>query len=170
MTIFKIVDWKIVWAEKAMYIESEFEPTDPVVFNPLINKIELSIPTDVVGKRIMINWATSEDVVWFDEVLKWVLWDDEERLLAIPWVKEAINAAKESLKESDSEKEIDKEEVLISWRYLVNITSKGKKKVATIYDSTISDPNTSIEYDEERWDKWFKTIEEAQEYANTFNL
>lgn len=114
MTIFKIVDWKIVWAEKAMYIQSEFEPTDPVAFNPLTNKIELSIPTDIVGRRIVINWSISEDIVWFDEVLKWVLWGDEERLLAIPWVKEAIDSAKESLKETDSEKEIDKEGVLIS--------------------------------------------------------
>lgn len=46
----------------------------------------------------------------------------------------------------------------------MNITSKGKKKVATIYDSTISDPNTSIEYDEERWDIATNDLSIAEQY------
>ncbi len=100
MTIFKIVDWKIVWAEKAQYIESEFEPTDPVVFNSETWKIELSIPTDLVGKRISINWEISDSAVWFDEIIKWVLGNDSERILGIPGVKETIVKAEKAITET----------------------------------------------------------------------
>lgn len=68
--------------------------------------------------------------------------------------------------ETDKEKKIDKEEVLSFWRYLVNITSKWKKKVATIYDSTTSNPNTSIEYDEERWDITTDDLFIAEKYKS----
>ena len=93
---------------------------------------------------------------------------------------------KERLKELQSKKELDEIEQaelefldwtfdekrlasswLIGKRFLVNITSKGKKKIATIHDSTTA--NGEIELDEDRWDKWFNSLEEAQEYANTFN-
>jgi len=100
MTIFKIVDWKIVWAEKAQYIVSEFEPTDPVVFNSETWKIELSIPTDLVGKRISINWEISDSAVWFDEIIKWVLGNDSERILGIPGVKETIVKAEKAITET----------------------------------------------------------------------
>lgn len=110
MTIFKIVDWKIVWAEKAQYIVSEFEPTDPVVFNSETWKIELSIPTDLVGKRISINWELSDNTVWFDEVIKWVLGNDSERILKISGVQETIDNAEKSLIETPIEKQTDQKE------------------------------------------------------------
>jgi hypothetical protein len=54
-----------------------------------------------------------------------------------------------------------------SYKYIVNITTKNKKQVATIIESN---PNDSVELDFDRGDRGFNIIEEAQEYANTFNL
>jgi hypothetical protein len=48
----------------------------------------------------------------------------------------------------------------------VNITTKGKKKIATIHDAKTNSLE-SIELDEERGDKFFDTIEEAQKYADS---
>lgn len=55
----------------------------------------------------------------------------------------------------------------IWFNYMVNITTEDKSKKAVITDIL----NTKwIEFDVARWDLVFKTKEEAQEYANTFNL
>lgn len=59
------------------------------------------------------------------------------------------------------------EKLADSYKYVVNITTENKKKKATVIESN---PNDSVELDFDRWDRWFNTIEEAQEYANTFNL
>lgn len=169
MTIFKIVDWKIVWAEKAQYIESEFEPTDPVVFNSETWKIELDIPADLVGKRISINWEISDSTIWFDEIIKWVLGNDSERILKIPGVKETIANAEKNITETPEEKEVDiqeAQEILLSGQYIVNITTKDKKKVANIVKNISWD---FLELDEDRWDRGFNSLEEAEKYANTFN-
>lgn len=57
---------------------------------------------------------------------------------------------------------------ILAKNYLVNITTKGKKLLATIHDSKTTAED--IEYDEDRGDKFFETLEEAQKYADTFNL
>lgn len=53
-----------------------------------------------------------------------------------------------------------------SFTYVVNITTKDKKKIANVVENTNWD---LLELDEDRWDKWFNSLEEAQAYANTFN-
>lgn len=53
-----------------------------------------------------------------------------------------------------------------SFNYVVNITTKDKKKIANVVENTNWD---LLELDEDRWDKWFNSLEEAQAYANTFN-
>lgn len=58
-------------------------------------------------------------------------------------------------------------EIANMYKYIVNITTENKKKKATIIESN---PNDSVELDFDRGDRGFNIIEEAQEYANTFNL
>lgn len=128
-------------------------------------------------KEVILDFDISDTLVNDEQTNEVVKLQDstqgKRRVAELQSKKELDEFEKQEIKflssETQSEKETDKKEVLISWRYLVNITSKGKKKVATIYDSTTSDPNTSIEYDEERGDRWFNTIEEAEAYAKTFN-
>lgn len=75
-------------------------------------------------------------------------------------------------KESTSEKEVDKKEandILLSWRFLVNINWKGKKKVATVHDSKTTPEWTLIEYDEERGDINTDNIDIANKYADIVN-
>lgn len=142
----------------------------------------IQVTMDSENKILSMNtYYTKTVVVDFDindtlVVEDWVVikiqdsqqWKDRVRELQEK--KELDEFEKQEIKflssETQSEKEIDKEEVLISWRYLVNITSKGKKKVATIYDSTTSDPNTSIEYDEERWDIATNDLSIAEQYKS----
>lgn len=74
-------------------------------------------------------------------------------------------------KEKPQEKSTDQkqaQEVIFKGQFLVNITTKGKKKIATIHDAKTADENASIELDEERGDKSFDTIEEAKAYAESF--
>lgn len=57
-------------------------------------------------------------------------------------------------------------EIANMYKYIVNITTEDEKKKATIIESNVND---SVELDFDRWDRGFNTMEEAQEYANTFN-
>jgi len=54
--------------------------------------------------------------------------------------------------ETQSEKETDKkeaQEIILSGQYIVNISSKGKKKIATIFDAKTANAD-GVEFDAER--------------------
>ena len=51
----------------------------------------------------------------------------------------------------------------------MNITTENNKKVAVVHDASTADQNVEIEYDPERWDKFFDTIDEAKKYAEEIN-
>jgi len=69
-------------------------------------------------------------------------------------------------KETQSEKTTDQKEakeILLSGQYIVNITNKGKKKIATIHDAKTASAD-GIEFDTERWDINTSDIKVAEEY------
>lgn len=86
--------------------------------------------------------------------------------------EEFHNAILNLNRETNKEKDIDRKEandILLSWRFLVNINWKGKKKVATVHDSKTTPEWTLIEYDEERGDINTDNIDIANKYADIVN-
>ncbi len=69
-------------------------------------------------------------------------------------------------KETPQEKFTDQEEaqeILLSGQYIVNITNKGKKKIATIHDAQTASAD-GIEFDTERGDINTSDLKIAEEY------
>jgi len=106
------------------------------------------------------NWyiktnSSSVDLKWFENI------SADEHMFSVL-----------KSKETSTEKEVDIKEannIILSWRYLVNINWKGKKKVAIVHDSKNTPEWTLIEYDEERWDIHIDSIDIANKYAEIIN-
>lgn len=108
-----------------------------------------------VEKRIDPNWTTT---IIDDDYLE-ITEKDFYKILR-------------SRKETQSEKEIDRkeaQEIIYNKKYFVNITTENDRKVAVVHDASTADQNVEIEYDPERWDKFFDTIDEAKKYAEEIN-
>lgn len=70
--------------------------------------------------------------------------------------------------ESTSEKEVDikeAQEILLSGQYIVNISTKGKKTIATIHDAKTAN-DSGIEFDTERGDINTDNIDIAEKYKS----
>ena len=110
-----------------------------------------------------------KNIDWSIEVYE----NAESVFSTLKWFKiisstEYNNICKEWLyiKEVDSEKKIDiqeAQEILLSGQYIVNITNKGKKKIATIHDAKTASAD-GIEFDTERWDINTSDLKVAEEY------
>jgi hypothetical protein len=95
-----------------------------------------------------------------DKFLSWFEKIDDKEFYSQCTVQEDQKEKSQDLSEA--------QEVIFKGQFLVNITTKGKKKIATIHDAKTTSLE-SIELDEERGDKFFDTIEEAQKYADSIN-
>lgn len=104
-------------------------------------------------------WKTKEELLIS---MKWLL--AEKQLLYFVWddTKE-IDTKLNRYKQLYLNTEISNADI---FNYVVNVTTKDKKKVAKIVERTMTD---KLELDEDRWDRWFNSLKEAEAYANTFN-
>lgn len=114
---------------------------------------------------------------------KWIAWAKEKAFAycaqkAVEFLKIQLERtiSKNELKsqvmkmyeESTSEKEVDlseAKEILLSGQYIVNISSKGKKKIATIFDAKTANAD-GIEFDTERGDINTDSIDIAEKYKS----
>ncbi len=92
------------------------------------------------------------------------------------WIQSSQNISKEELNwqvmrmytETAQEKSQDlkeAQEILLSGQYIVNISSKGKKKIATIFDAKTANAD-GVEFDAERWDINTESIDVAEKYKS----
>ena len=144
----------------------------------------IQVTMDSENKIISMNtYYTKTVVVDFDindtlVVEDWVVikiqdsqqWKDRVRELQEK--KELDEFEKQEIKflssETQSEKETDKkeaQEIILSGQYIVNISSKGKKKIATIFDAKTANAD-GVEFDAERWDINTESIDVAEKYKS----
>ncbi len=144
----------------------------------------IQVTMDSENKILSMNtYYTKTVVVDFDindtlVVEDWVVikiqdsqqWKDRVRELQEK--KELDEFEKQEIKflssETQSEKETDKkeaQEIILSGQYIVNISSKGKKKIATIFDAKTANAD-GVEFDAERWDINTESIDVAEKYKS----
>ena len=144
-----------------------------VTIDTTTNKIVNYVPATT--KEIIVEWLSVEDTVVICETT----WDICRLQDSSQWKarkqelldkKEKTDNEKSELiflqQESNTEKETDRQEaqeILLSGQYIVNITNKGKKKIATIHDAKTASAD-GIEFDTERWDINTSDIKVAEEY------
>ena len=97
----------------------------------------------VATKEIYLDWNMED----------WVYFQDWKYVKMVDTV----------LPETEITKTLQRAIALKDW-FIVNITTKGKKKKATVIDK-----KSAVEFDFERWDMAFEKYEEAEKYANEFN-
>ena len=131
------------------------------------------------AKTVVVEWVSLNDTLIVDEQTNEVVklqdsTQGKRRVTELQAKKELDEFEKVEYnfltdKETPQEKFTDQEEaqeILLSGQYIVNITNKGKKKIAKIVERTMTD---KLELDTDRWDRWFNSLKEAEAYANTFN-
>ena len=133
-----------------------------------ITRIVPIYETEEISMLDITDCPVIDSISW--EIVKFKLSSQAiARLAELKSLKELNDFEKEEIRfltsETSEEKIIDVQEakeILISGRYLVNISNKGKKKIATIHDSTTA--ATAVEYDPERGDITTDNIDIAEKY------
>lgn len=144
-----------------------------VTIDTATNKIINYVP--VTTKEVIVEWLSVEDTIVICETT----WDICRLQDSSQWkarIKELIDKKWKSdlekseleflQKETSYEKSTDQkeaQEILLSGQYIVNITNKGKKKIATIHDAQTASAD-GIEFDTERGDINTSDLKIAEEY------
>jgi len=118
---------------------------------------------DINDTLVVEDWV----VIKIQDSQQW-----KDRVRELQEKKELDEFEKQEIKflssETQSEKETDKkeaQEIILSGQYIVNISSKGKKKIATIFDAKTANAD-GVEFDAERWDINTESIDVAEKYKS----
>lgn len=119
--------------------------------------------------KIALWWASEKvNIVWYTyEPIPNLTFDDNPIIYEWKVIKFTDHPDYDKIiRESRAILAKDEKQLADVYDYIVNITTENKKKKATVIPRNTND---ETELDIDRGDRWFFSLQEAEEYANAFN-